>query len=318
VLIKQGYQYRDLFEAFKQLQGKISSVTFWGQADDHTRLTSSTRVDAPLLFDQSLKHKFAYLGIIDPLQLPGADIVTTISASPDPVLSGGNITYSITVKNDGQTSAPDDLPADNVLMTDTLPAGTTFQSLTVPPGWSCTTPSVGQTGQIQCSINQLGVGSSAAFTLTVNVACATANGTGISDTATAMSSTADPDPDPNNSATATVTVSNPAPVISNVSVSRSTLWPANHKMITVTVNYDISDNCGLVTTSLAVTSNEGPDNFEPDWQVVDDHTVMLRAERLGSGNGRIYVITVTATDSAGNASSQDVMVTVPHDQGNAP
>ena len=37
----QGYRYRDFFQAFKQLTGKLTVVTFWGQADDHTWLASS-------------------------------------------------------------------------------------------------------------------------------------------------------------------------------------------------------------------------------------------------------------------------------------
>ena len=72
LLVKQAFRYRDFFQAFRQLKGKISSVTFWGQADDHTWLTSATRVNAPLLFDQSLRHKLAYLAVVDPSQLPGA------------------------------------------------------------------------------------------------------------------------------------------------------------------------------------------------------------------------------------------------------
>ena len=55
-------------------------MTFWGKADAHTWLTSSTRVDAPLLFDSRLQHKLAYLGVVDPLKLPGANLETTISA----------------------------------------------------------------------------------------------------------------------------------------------------------------------------------------------------------------------------------------------
>src|SRR5829696_2456037 len=86
--VRQGYRYRTFFEAFKQLKGKISNVTFWGQADDHTWLTSAGRVNAPLLFDTSLKKKLAYWGVVDPLQLPGADVSTDITAQPDPVLSG--------------------------------------------------------------------------------------------------------------------------------------------------------------------------------------------------------------------------------------
>ncbi len=49
--VKQAFKYRDLFRSFRYLSGDISSVTLWGQADDHTWLTSSGRVNAPLLFD---------------------------------------------------------------------------------------------------------------------------------------------------------------------------------------------------------------------------------------------------------------------------
>jgi endo-1,4-beta-xylanase len=70
VFIKQAYRYKLFFDAFRQLQGKISSVTFWGQADDHTWLTTPGRVNAPLLFDTSLKHKLAYTALFDPSQLP--------------------------------------------------------------------------------------------------------------------------------------------------------------------------------------------------------------------------------------------------------
>ena len=116
----------------------------------------------------------------------------------------------------------------------------------------------------------------------------------------------------------TVTVNDTeAPVITGVSANPSLLWPPNHKLVPVTVNYSASDNCaGVVTTSLSVTSNEPINSSDdgdtsPDWIVQDAHHVLLRAERSGTGTGRIYTITITATDSAGNSSIQTVVVTVP-------
>ena len=49
----------------------------------------------------------------------------------------------------------------------------------------------------------------------------------------------------------------------------------------------------------------------PDWQVVDPHHVMLRAERSLGGDGRVYTVTITATDAAGGSGTQQVTVTVP-------
>jgi hypothetical protein len=43
--------------------------------------------------------------------------------------------------------------------------------------------------------------------------------------------------------------------------------------------------------------------------------VLLRAERNGKGNGRIYTLTVTCTDVSGSSASNTVQVKVPHDQG---
>ncbi|NOT61302.1 MAG: DUF11 domain-containing protein, partial [Acidobacteria bacterium] len=129
-----------------------------------------------------------------------ANLSVTKTDGPDPIVAGNNLTYTITVTNSG----PD--PAATVVLNDTLPAGTTFVSLTAPSGWSCTTPAVGATGTVSCSNASFAVGS-AAFTLVVNVGLSAANST-LSNTATATSTTTDPAPG-NESGTATTTVTCP-------------------------------------------------------------------------------------------------------------
>ncbi|MBV9406651.1 MAG: endo-1,4-beta-xylanase [Acidobacteriaceae bacterium] len=86
VLAEQGYRYRDYFEAFRQLKGQISEVTFWGMADDDTWLDTFpiTRLDMPLPFDTSLQAKPAYWGIIDPSQLPGSALAGDIASKSGP------------------------------------------------------------------------------------------------------------------------------------------------------------------------------------------------------------------------------------------
>jgi hypothetical protein len=99
------------------------------------------------------------------------------------------------------------------------------------------------------------------------------------------------------------------------------LWPANHKLVLVTVNYSTSDNCGMASYSLSATSNE-PDNGLGDGDQANDiqlipgdpHHLYLRAERSGSGTGRVYTITITCADIYGNIATQNVTVAVPHDQ----
>ncbi|KAA9037210.1 HYR domain-containing protein [Ginsengibacter hankyongi] len=107
------------------------------------------------------------------------------------------------------------------------------------------------------------------------------------------------------------------PVITQVSASPSSLWPPNHQMKDVTINYTASDNCGEVTSTLSVSSNEpangtGDGDTSPDWIILNDHHVQLRAERSGRGNGRVYTITITSTNASGNTSTQTTQVVVPH------
>jgi endo-1,4-beta-xylanase len=72
LLVRQGYRYGEFFRVFRELKGHISSVTFWGIADDHTWLSNHPirREDFPLLFDRELQAKYAYWGIVDLAKMP--------------------------------------------------------------------------------------------------------------------------------------------------------------------------------------------------------------------------------------------------------
>jgi uncharacterized repeat protein (TIGR01451 family) len=234
-------------------------------------------------------------------------------SGPSTVVSGSNMTYTLVATNNGTDASRN--TAVNAAVSDPLPAGTTFVSGAMPAGWTCSAPPPGSGGTLSCSKPSMAPGETATFSVVVNVACATANGTSLVNTATIGSSTADPNA-ANNSSSLTTTVSNPPPQISGVSATPSELWPANHRMVDVTVSYTATENCGTVTTALTVTSNEpvnGDDdgNTSPDWVVVDGHHVQLRAERSGSGTGRIYTIVITATNEQGIASTSEVQVRVP-------
>jgi len=118
----------------------------------------------------------------------------------------------------------------------------------------------------------------------------------------------------------TVTVNDVEPLqVSQVTVDQPSLWPPNHQMELVTLKYTTSDNCPVKCT-VTVTSDEavngtGDGDTSPDWEVVDDHHVRLRAERSGNGNGRTYTITVTCVDSGGHTVVRTATVTVPKSQG---
>jgi endo-1,4-beta-xylanase len=220
--IMVGYSYLGFIEALKQVQSKIVSITIWGTSDDKSWLTSSTKVDAPLLFDPSLQAKPAYWALVDPLQLPGANLSVTMMAVPTVTAAGQATTYTMTVTNVPDQDQPfdptdDDLPAANVTLTMAIPPHNGFQSLTGPSDWSCTTPAVGASGQISCTVASLAVGAPVQFALVTAVNdCSTHDGTTIPSSATVRSTTPNPNPNPNTTATVSVQVSNPPPVISAV------------------------------------------------------------------------------------------------------
>lgn len=93
-------------------------------------------------------------------------------------------------------------------------------------------------------------------------------------------------------------------------------------MVAVTVAVSVSDTCDTTPSChiISVSSNEpvnglGDGNTAPDWEITGALAVNLRAERSGTGSGRLYTINVECTDHYGNSSTATVGVTVPHSQG---
>ena len=108
----------------------------------------------------------------------------------------------------------------------------------------------------------------------------------------------------------TVTVTdNEPPVVSPITLSRTVLWPASEKMKKVGVYYTVSDNGEAVKTTVTVTSN-APAGEAPDFEVIDKEEIRLKASRLPDGSPRIYTITVSAVDEAGNKTSRTTTIAV--------
>ncbi|MCC6812384.1 MAG: DUF11 domain-containing protein [Deltaproteobacteria bacterium] len=114
------------------------------------------------------------------------DLVLTKSDAPDPVIAGGavHLAYTITATNSG------DIPIAGASFSDTLPAGTTLDTIDTSsaPGWSCmnTGPAV------SCSAGApMPLSGSAAFVVTVSVDAAADPTGSLSNTAVAMSTLAD-------------------------------------------------------------------------------------------------------------------------------
>src|SRR5262245_26688130 len=108
----------------------------------------------------------------------------------------------------------------------------------------------------------------------------------------------------------------------SVSVSPAQLSLSNHKLFAITVTIVATDTCDAspVVRLVSITSSE-PDNGLGDGDQpqdiqgaafgTDDRQFLLRSERSGTGPGRIYTITYSATDASGNTTLRQATVTVP-------
>jgi len=125
---------------------------------------------------------------------------------------------------------------------------------------------------------------------------------------------------PPNSLQITVPSPNLPPVCGGAQASPNGLWPPNHQLVQVGI-VGVTDPEGdpVTLTVTKVTQDEpvnglGDGDTSPD-AVIQGAKVQLRAERAGSGNGRVYQVSFTANDGHGGSCTGAVTVCVPHDQG---
>ena len=97
------------------------------------------------------------------------------------------------------------------------------------------------------------------------------------------------------------------------------LWPPNHSLVPVNItNLTDPNNDQVTITILGVTQDEpvnglGDGDTSPD-AVISGKSLLLRAERAGLGNGRVYQISFKAEDSFGESCIGTVTICVPHDR----
>ena len=114
-----------------------------------------------------------------------------------------------------------------------------------------------------------------------------------------------------------VTVKNGPPLCNLASASPNILWPPNHGMIPISIQGVTDPDDGSVAITIqSVTQDEpvngiGDGDTSPDAVIVGS-AVLIRAERSGAGNGRVYRINFTANDGQGGSCSSFVKVAVPH------
>lgn len=212
-----------------------------------------------------------------------ANLEVVSLTAPASVNAGENIEVVATVRNNGPSFAA------NASVSLPLDTDTTFVALTSPTDWNCTSPNVGETGTVTCTITTFTL-TSVEFRLTVRVKPDVASGATVDSVATATSATTDPNGANNTrQATTNVTtradlaltasdepdpVSAGAPLIYTIVATNN--GPSNASVVTLTTSIPVN------TTFVALTAPDGWTCTTPG--VGDIGAVTCTTPNFGLGN----------------------------------
>lgn len=173
---------------------------------------------------------------------PDADLSITATDSPDPVTNGGNVTFTVNVANGGPQAAP------NAQVTLAPHPSLTFQSVTAPAGWTCTTPALNAAGVVTCTMASFPNGGTGQFTLVTRAVTSGSGGT-LNSTLSIGSNIQDPDQTDNQ----VVVTTNWIGQTSDLSISKSTLATAAAQGESITYTISTSNAGPTDATGVTVT-----------------------------------------------------------------
>lgn len=195
-----------------------------------------------------------------------ANLVMTNTPSATSVQAGSNVTYTQVLTNTGPAAAT--APT----FTEVIPPNMTYQSITIPTGWTCPTlPTVGGTGTISCQTiggtGTIAANANVTFSVVLQVTSSTPSGTSITDTATGGDSNGVPGITTNaasatvvvgnaNSATLTITkTGSPNPVTEGTPLTYSIVVTNTGPSTATTVT--LTDSLPSTVTYLSATTTQG-------------------------------------------------------------
>lgn len=141
-------------------QQTVTIVVRPNTATRATTLTNSVTVATTTIETNAFNNSASVNSFVSP---PSLDLVINKTDSVDPVAVGDNTVYTITVSNSGPSAA------ENVTVTDTLPAsGLSFQSVTSSAGSCATQPVLNAVGgTVVCNLGYLASSSTQTVTVTM-------------------------------------------------------------------------------------------------------------------------------------------------------
>ena len=217
-----------------------------------------------------------------------------IKSGPATVTAGNNLTYTITVTNNGLSDA------QSVAVTDVVPAGTTFVSVVTSQGSASNSA-----GTITGNLGVLGAGASATETIVVTANTGDVNNSTITNTATVSSPTTDPNPNNNTSAPVVTTVSTSADVAVTKTVVPSvtaaptspTPSPSTMRATSDAQAVHLVDIVPAGTTFVSITQTSGSTFTFTTPGVGGTGTITGVDGTLPASNTAVFTLVVKATSS---------------------
>lgn len=249
---------------------------------------------------------------------PGASCSFTNAASPATSIScTDDGTWTLTLRADDGVNPPvsDTLTltlgnADPTIAITSPPAGASPLAMS----FSAAVADAGGNDDLTCTI-AWGDGSSSAGTVSGGV-CSATHAYAAGTVGATLTATVTDDDGGSASASRSLTF-NRAPVCAGVDSSLATLWPPNHAMRLIVLGGATDPDGDTLTYAITSVRQDEPLNSggdgdtSPDALLGANGALWLRAERSGTGDGRVYTIGFRVSD--GNAScTGTVRVSVPH------
>ncbi|MEP7284391.1 MAG: hypothetical protein ABI947_01325 [Chloroflexota bacterium] len=262
------------------LSARVNSGTAGTAINASAALTASTPADT------NATNNTASVTINPVAPNPSTDLALQMTASASPIVEGGALIYTVTVINNGSVAAT------NILITDVIPAGLTFQS--------ASGAGVYNSGGGQWTLASLGIGARASLGLSVTVNTGTA-GQNIVNSA-AITSVNQPDPNTaNNTASVTKTITgNTLSVALNV----DNLSPNVGQLVTYTVtlsSHSAAANNGINVTDL-LPNTMTFSSAVPAQGTYNNGTGVWNVGTLASG--AVTTLQIVASPKAGAAGTQ--------------
>jgi uncharacterized repeat protein (TIGR01451 family) len=271
----------------------IISVTF--VANEPGSLNNTARVSTDST-DPNLNNNQAVDGVT---VLPKSDLRLTKSGTPNPVVAGTNLTYTLTVSNNGPSTA------QNVTIKDVLPAAVVVASVTPGAGNSCTPGVPGDALQpLTCNMGTLANGASESVTLVVTVLASTPAGTTLLNQATASSDSVDPN-NGDNKASASTTVNTSADVVIVKTSDAAAYKPSTQVKYQITItntgpskalNVVATDNLPDIKQAIYQSDTAGCVKSTPT-------TLVCNMGDLTVGQSKTFFVYVNIKGSQGNVSN---------------